>query len=619
MVVRNETKLSLPSKGRLGSIKWLPRGDFARWAGLSLLFLAVAVVQTWPLLIHITNSIADSQSAPIPDTYAFLWDLSWVKQALVDLHTNPYETNYIVFPEGEHLYLHPLTLVNGVMSIPLQVATGNLIFSWNVLALLCFTFSGLATYAIGYRVTQNHLAAILAGFIFAFAPVVMMQFNGRWHISTTWPIPLMVLFTLRFLDNGRYREAAAAAVCWALLLYNNQEFALDAALFFALFFTYWSFVYFRRQQREQLISLWKGGAVIAAVWLVLAAPLVIPASIDARSGDYFLPAGDEDYSADLRSFIIPSPLWGPGTDPNGGVVPPHQPGGTIENTLYLGGVPLLLATVALFSIKRAPHRVLLWLLLFSLFFILSLGPWLYVTPTTKVSIPLPYQIYDQLPLFGDRRVPSRMLPFGMLGLAMVAAVGLDFLMAKMRHRHVLLGLAVGAVAIGLVGLEYWNPPVHTTRLQPPAILEQIRDEPGDFSVLDLPLGRRTGWGFNGHLTGAAIADYYQSVHKKHVFGGFIARTKERTLAWLREEPGLRRLAFIGEEPLPDDLDRTTVRSVFNKYQIKYVVLHRIGPHGQPIDQPAPLDKMDEYVRTVVGLTLVESGPELSVYRNPDVP
>ena len=71
--------------------------------------------------------------------------------------------------------------------------------------------------------------------------------------------------------------------------------------------------------------------------------------------------------------------------------------------------------------------------------------------------------------------------------------------------------------------------------------------------------------------------------------------------------------------MPDDLDRTTVRSVFKKYQIKYVVLHRIGPHGQPIDQPGPLDKMDEYVRNVVGLTLVESSPELTVYRNEEVP
>ncbi len=165
MIVRNESKLSLPSKGRLDSIKSLPTGDFARWAGLSLLFLAVAVVQTWPLLINITDSIADSKNAPLPDTYAFLWNLSWVKQAIVDLQTNPYETDYIFFPDGEHLYLHPLAFVNGVLSIPLQVTTGNLIFSWNVLALLFFVFSGLATYAIAYRITRNNLASILAGFI----------------------------------------------------------------------------------------------------------------------------------------------------------------------------------------------------------------------------------------------------------------------------------------------------------------------------------------------------------------------------------------------------------------------------------------------------------------------
>jgi len=618
MIVRNESKLSLPSKGRLDSIKSLPTGDFARWAGLSLLFLAVAVVQTWPLLINITDSIADSKNAPLPDTYAFLWNLSWVKQAIVDLQTNPYETDYIFFPDGEHLYLHPLAFVNGVLSIPLQVTTGNLIFSWNVLALLFFVFSGLATYAIAYRITRNNLASILAGFIFAFAPVVMMQFLARWHISTTWPIPLLVLFTLRFFDTGRLREAAAAALCWTLLLYNNQEFALDAALFFVLFFLYWGVVFFRRKDHEQLRVLLKGGVIIVLVWVVLAAPLVIPAWADARGGEYYIPGGDEDYSADLKAFITPSPLWGPGKDPVGGFVPPHQPTGSIEDALYLGGVPLLLATAALFTARRKPHRVLPWLLLFLLFLVLAVGPWLYLTPTEKLPIPLPYQIYDQLPLFGDRRVPSRMMPFGMLGLAVLAAIGLDFLMSKLKSRHLLLAPAVAAVAIGLVGLEYWNPPVHTTRLDPPKILEQIRDEPGDFSVLDVPLGRRDGRLFNGHFEGAGTADYYQAIHKKHVFGGFIARLKEETRAWLRVEPGLRYLAFPSEPPLPDDLDRAAVSRVLGKYDVKYVVLHRIGPHDQPIDTPQILDAVDRYLTSVLGLTVVASDSTMTLYRNQGV-
>ena len=489
--------------------------------------------------------------------------------------------------------------------------------SWNILALLFFTFSGLATYAVAYRITQNHLAAIFAGFVFAFAPVVMMQFNGRWHISTVWPIPLMALFTLRFLDTERYREAAAAGVCWALLLYNNQEFALDAAVFFTLFFSYWSVVYLALKESKRFWRLVVGGAVVIAVWFAISSPLLIPAAIDAQSGNYDLPAQDEYYSGTIRSLITPSPLWGPGENP-ALFHPQHDPVGSIENTLYLGAVPLIFATVALFAVKRAPHRVAPWWLLFLLFVILSLGPWLYWDETHKLSVPLPYQIYDDLPLFGDRRVPARMLPFGMLGLAIVSAVGIDFAMSRLGRRYVLLAPALGLLALGLVSLEYWSPPVHTTRLDPPNVLEQIRDEPGDFAVLDVPLGRRDGELFNGSLQGAAVADYYQSVYKKRVFGGFIARLKESTRAWLGEEPGIQHFALPNEAPTPRDLDTSLVREVLRKYRVKYIVLHKIGPHGEPIDSAEVLNSLDAYIRGIVGEPVSTSDPSLIVYRNHDV-
>src|SRR3989304_10637517 len=197
------------------SIRGLLAGSFGRWSLLFLLFSAAAVVQTWPLVLHATDSINDSLTGPWPDTYAALWDLSWVKQALVDLRTNPFQTDFLFFPDGENLYLHPLTIVNGVLSIPLQLTTGNLFLAWNVLALLFFVFSGLGGYALTYRVTGNHQAAFLAGYIFAFSPFVLMQFTGRWNISTTWHIPLFVLFLFRFLDKGRLREAVAAGILWA--------------------------------------------------------------------------------------------------------------------------------------------------------------------------------------------------------------------------------------------------------------------------------------------------------------------------------------------------------------------------------------------------------------------
>jgi len=609
--------------GSLLSIRGLLAGSFGRWSLLFLLFSAAAVVQTWPLVLHATDSINDSLTGPLPDTYAALWDLSWVKQALVDLRTNPFQTDFLFFPDGENLYLHPLTIVNGVLSIPLQLATDNLFLSWNVLALLFFVFSGLGVYALTYRVTGNHTAAFLAGYIFAFSPFVLMQFTGRWNISTTWHIPLFVLFLFRFLDKGRLREAVAAGILWAVLTYNNPEFALDAAVFLGLFLVYWTVVYLRGGDKERLKGLLHGGAVVAGVWLALSAPLLVPAWADARSGEYHLPGGDEFYSGTLRSFVTPSPLWGSGREP-AGFGAEHATIGQVDNTLYLGAVPLILATLAILSVRRTPHRVLFWGAVFITFITLTLGPYLYVGDTERfsvlgISVPLPYQIYDQLPFFGDRRVPARMLPFGVLGLSVLAGVGFDVLISWLRRNYKLLVPVATILIVSLVVAEYWNPPVHVSHLPRPAILEQIGDEPGDFTVLHAPLGRRTGWGFNGSFEGANTSDYWQTIHHKRTFGGFIARTKESTLAWIRKEPGLSYLAFHPEvPPSQDDLNPEVVKDVFRRLRIKYVVLHKLGPHGQALDTPETLNLLDAYLREVVGVTPIASDPSMTVFRKQEV-
>jgi hypothetical protein len=640
---------SLPATGRLASIKRLPLWQFARWGGLFVFFLVAAIIQTWPLTLHLSDHIADSIQAPLPDIYYSLWNLVWIKQAFVDLQTNPFQTDYLFYPDGEHLYLHPLTVVNGLFTTPLLLITGNLFLSWNIFALVFFAFSGLAAYALAYRVTGNGWASIVAGYMFTFAPWVMMQFVGRWNISTVWPIPLFVLFLLRLLDEReappatvddtseqpwhrrilqflrrhfdrrRIIDVLGAAVVWAVLVYNNPEYGLDAAFFLGLFLVFWSVVYLRQKHSDKLPGLWASVVAVGVVWLLIAGPLVIPAAQDSRSGEYFFPDQADLYSADLKAYVTPSPLWGPGEHPIPSFVPPgHDPVGSVEQALYLGGVPLLLATFAFFTIKKNPVRVLLWAFIGVVFFVLTLGPNIYVDGVKRLDIPTPYELYDLLPVFGNRRVPARMFPWVMLALSMLSAIGLTFILSTLKERVRLLVPIVAIVVFGLVILEYWNPPVYLSALPRPELLEQIRDDPGDFTVLDAPLGRRTGWSFNGHFEGANTQDYYAALHEKRTFGGFIGRTKESTLAWLRKEPGLRFLAFPFEPPQPDDLDPTAVRGVFNKYQIKYVILHRTGPHGQPIDQPGQLDKMDQYIRTVVGFTPIGSDPSLTVYQNPEI-
>src|SRR5439155_21570100 len=259
--------------------------------------------------------------------------------------------------------------------------------SWNLLGLVFFALSGVATYALAYRFTNNHAAALLAGFVFAFSPWMMVNFNGRWNVSTVWPIPMFVLLLVRFLDKGRLLDAAGAGILWTVLTYNNQEFGIDSGVFFGLLLLYWSIVLIRQRNREKLQAFWRGGAVVTITWLALSAPHLIPAWSDSRSGQYAHPPQDEYYSADVLSFFTPSPLWGPGKHPNSGPVPPHDVVGGTENTVYLGAVPLVLATLAFVTFRRSPEWVLFWGIVFVAFAILMLGPRLYVDGVKRSSIP----------------------------------------------------------------------------------------------------------------------------------------------------------------------------------------------------------------------------------------
>src|SRR3990172_2719676 len=201
---------------------------WARWPALSLFFATATIVQTWPLAKHPDNSITTWSFFPF-DGWQFLWNLWWVKYSVLSLEY-PFHTEHLLYPQGSDLYLHPLTFVNGVMSIPLQLATGNLILTWNLLVLLCFVLAGVGPYALAYRITRNHLAALVAGFIFAFTPFTMMRLGGHWNIFATWPIPFFLLFLIRFKDSGRVLDAVLTGVFLAILTLNWLEFATDAAL-----------------------------------------------------------------------------------------------------------------------------------------------------------------------------------------------------------------------------------------------------------------------------------------------------------------------------------------------------------------------------------------------------
>lgn len=106
------------------------------YPGLTLLF-------TYPLVRHFATHVpGDGRDDP-----SLVWNLWWVKHALVDLHVNPLTTDFLFYPIGVNLSFYTLTLLNGVVSIPLQALFG-LVAASNLLLVLSFVLSGYGTYLL---------------------------------------------------------------------------------------------------------------------------------------------------------------------------------------------------------------------------------------------------------------------------------------------------------------------------------------------------------------------------------------------------------------------------------------------------------------------------------------
>ena len=119
----------------------------------------------------------------------------------------------------------------------------------------------------------------------------------------------------------------------------------------------------------------------------------------------------------------------------------------------MGYVPLALAGYPLWS-KRQIEAF--WSANGLIFFVLSLGPYLHVAGR-ETPIPLPYlALYHFLPLFRIARGVSRFDVMVMLSLALLAALGLQRLVASLpeARRRILALAAIALVCFEFLPLPY---------------------------------------------------------------------------------------------------------------------------------------------------------------------
>lgn len=604
-----------------------------RWPlhlGVLLVYGLLALALTYPLAAHLGSHVPGNGIDDPPLT----WNLWWVPTALLEKGTNPFQCDYLFYPLGINLSFYTLTVLNGLLSIPLQ-AVLPLVASSNLLLLSSFVLGGYGTFLLALAVVREgegfgHLPAFAAGLIYAFSSSKLFYAAlGQWNIASSQWIPYYVLaLVLLARRPGGLRLPLLAGLFLLLQAYAEMTYASFLVLFTGLWLA-WNLLLPpgsapagppRRRHATRLVL---ATGVVALVFLVGMLPQLAAMLPDLRAeGDIWGQGGGfaDVFSADLLGFLLPTALH-PLLGGLGERLAFHR---SVGQQVYPAYAVLGLAAAGALAWRRRP-AARFWALSGLVFWLLTLGPTLQVNGR-DTGLPLPFALVEQLPFFQGNRYPSRYSVMLTLSLALLAAMGLAWLAGRLAEgrgrekrsgaapaggRGVFYGLAAALAAVSI--FEHLSAPLPLSNMSVPAVYETVaRTMPGDFALLDLPLAWRNGARVTGTQDPLIMFEqYYQSVHGKRLLGGNTSRNPSQKFQYFAEAAVIDTLIALetGHTVSPDDVeaDAAIAPQVFRFFDVQAIVVHPevVGPEVVPyLEAILPLETLyrdEETVAYRVGL------------------
>jgi hypothetical protein len=576
-----------------------------------LIFFLASVLLSWPTITQIGSYVPGDGG----DDPAIVWNLWWVKYALLNAGQNPFNSDFMFFPIGINLVFYTLTVLNAVTALPLTLLL-SLPAASNLHLLFTFTVGGYGTYLLvwyilgktpGKGTSYVRLTALVAGAFYVFASnkwfyVALGQFN----IASTHWIPFAVLYILRAHDQPtRLKNAVMAGFFMALQAWAEMTYASFLLVFLGL---YWLFVIIHYWPR--LLSQLRAGLLTTLIFVIGISPLVAQMLPDMLAEGDFLVEGSgfaEAFSADLLGLIIPTMLH-----PLLGYIVYET---NITNFdkgqhIYLGVVFLGLAGAALGSWRQP--RLKFWFGAAVVFGLLALGP-VITANGHSTGIPGPFLVFQQLPVFKANRYPSRYGVMLVLSLSIIAAFGLAWLgqrISSAKLKNSLLG-----VVAALFLFEHLGVPLPQSDMRIPAQYQVIARDPANTTVLDIPFAWRNGFRIIGAVTTEFMfGQFYQTFHQKPLLQGNTSRNPSLKFDYFTRAPVLNSLLAleIGKS-LPPQIqanDRELGAAVLDFFNIGYIVV-RPDSSGNPAVTP---QATIPYIETSLPVEKIIEDEMITVFR-----
>ena len=419
-----------------------------RRALVVMFFAAMALINTFPLILHPSTTIGEHG-----DAYFSVWRLAWVAHQLRVDPLHLFDAN-IFYPHRDTLAYSDAMLLPGVLLAPFNWLGIAPVLIYNLTLVAALAASGICAYVLVRHLTGSTAAGVLGGILFAFSGHRSEHINHLELQFAFW-IPLAILAWHRATAANR-GYLTVGVLCAAQVL---------CSIYHGVFLMTWlavaTLVWWVRTPLRAL----RVGAVMLLPALVVLAIYAVP-YMRTRSEVGDRPAWElATYSASLSNFAsapASSRLYG-------------WTGrfGANERHLFPGFVAILLVIMGVwppFDRVRMVHAI---------------GLALAVDLTLGFNGGLYRVLYEWCLPFRGLRVPARADILVLLGTAVFAGYGLTRLAAETARPAARRVLVAGAVALAC--LECSNAPGIVAAEAPPAVLYSWLGSSPDAVLFEWPV------------------------------------------------------------------------------------------------------------------------------------
>ncbi len=396
--------------------------------GIFLTYAGLAIFITWPLAADLNRVLPGASG----DTLLHYWN-GWATKQALSQGQSPFFTNLLFYPHGVSLVTHNMAWFQIIPWLLLERIVDG-VAAYNLTLLFNLTLCGCAAFLLVYKLTGDFSPAFLAGLLYMAWPFRLSQLDHPNLLATQW-IPIFMLFLIRTLENGRWRDVVMTAVSLALIGYGRWQLLIPAAIL-GLIYVLWDWKqWWSKGQRDRLVKL-VVSAGLAAIFLLPPAFLLLQEQQDdPAAADLFREGEEAIMQSDLLAYITPSnehfllrELTAPIYDSYY-----EMRFSSRRYSPYIGLTTSILAILALIKRRR---ESLPWVLMALFMILLAMGPLLRINGVSYPEFPMLYRLLEPVQVIRLMRVPDRFNMFLALPIAVLAGYGTAVILERLRSKRV---------------------------------------------------------------------------------------------------------------------------------------------------------------------------------------